>query len=176
MTPLSPTGAIFSLSCPARQGNFGRRSARPLSPLWRGGSHRLGRSGFLLLATAGDRQQERSLAAVGNSLGARGLARGRLLRRLLRVLCEAALERLHQIDDLGRLLDLARRPLQSFGLSLDQFAQRVLIAVAERLRIEGTRTALDDRLGDRHHVGVGLAIWLGAKFGRADLIGGPHGG
>src|SRR6266436_9780889 len=125
MTPFSPAGAIFSLSSPSRQGGFGgrslpaqsrtvqarRRSARPLSPLWRGGSHRLGRSGFLLLATAGHRQQERSLAAVGNSLGARGLARGRLLRRLLRVLREAALERLHQIDDLGRLLDLARRPL-----------------------------------------------------------------
>jgi hypothetical protein len=28
---------------------------------------------------------------------------------------------------------------------------------------------LDDRLGDRHHVWVGLAFWLGAEFRRAAL-------
>src|ERR1700730_2668753 len=152
------------------------RLTRPFAPPWRRGSHRLGRGRFLLLAATGDRQQERSLAAVGNSLGARRLARGRLLRRRLGILREAALQRIHQIDDLGRLGNLARCALQPFGLSLDQLAQGVLVAVAERLRFEGTRTALDDRLGDRHHVRVGLAIRFGAEFGGADFIGGPHGG
>src|SRR3984893_11970514 len=152
------------------------RLARPLSPLWRRASGGLGRGRFLLLAATCHRQQERSLAAVGNSLGARRLARGRLLRRRVGILREAALQRIHQIDDLGRLGNLARCALQPFGLSLDQLAQGVLVAVPGRLRVERARAALDDRLGDRHHVGVGLAIRLGAKFGRADLIGGPHGG
>src|ERR1700720_2312418 len=116
------------------------RLTRPFPPLWRGGSRGLGRTGFLLLAAASDRQQERSLAAVGNSLGARGLARGRLLRRRLRILRQAALQRLHQIDDLGRLGDLTRRPLQPLGLGFHQLAQCVLVAVAERLRFECART------------------------------------
>src|SRR3984893_18794743 len=73
------------------------RLTRPFPPLWRGGSRRLGRGGFLLLAAACDRQQERSLAAVGNSLGARGLARGRLLRRRLRILRQGALQGLQPV-------------------------------------------------------------------------------
>jgi hypothetical protein len=110
------------------------RLTRQFPPLWRGGSRWLGRNSLLLLAAAGDRQQERSLAAVGNSLGARRLARGRLLRRRRRILREAALRGLHQIDHLGWFGDLTRRSLQPFGLGLDQLAQCVLVTVAECLR------------------------------------------
>src|SRR5437870_10583138 len=63
------------------------RLTRPLAPSWRRGSRGLGRGGFFLLAATGDRQQERRLAAVGNSLGARGLARCGLLGRRLGILC-----------------------------------------------------------------------------------------
>src|SRR5690606_20812690 len=69
---------------------------------------------------------------------------------------QALLERIHEVDDLGVL----RWLLGDDGLALlflfDQIAQRVLIAVDEVLRFEGTCLLLDDLLGDLQHLLVRL--------------------
>ena len=83
--------------------------------------------------------------------------------------------------DRGRYVTLSDEELKEIQIEsskiidLDQFAQRILIAVAEVHRLEGTGAPLDDRLGDRHHVGIGFALQLAAKFGRADLVAGAQG-
>jgi hypothetical protein len=58
----------------------------------------------------------------------RGFAHGRLPRPGLRVLREAALQRFHQINELGWLGDRTRRCRQFRRLRLDQLAQRILMA------------------------------------------------
>jgi hypothetical protein len=84
------------------------------------------------------------LTPVCNLLRTRGFAHGRLLRLRLCVLREAALQGLHQIDDLGGSA-IARGVVTSpFVFALDQLAQCVLIALSEARRVERTRSAFDD--------------------------------
>ena len=56
------------------------------------------------------------------------------------------------------------------ALAVDQFAQGILVAVAEVARVEGRGAALDDRLGDRDHVGVGMAVSI-AELRPAHFVG-----
>ena len=68
--------------------------------------------------------------------------------------------------------DLFRLDRQAFHLCLDQLAQRFLVPVPEGGRIEAAAAALDDRPGDRHHVGVDFRVAF-FESGRSDLLGCP---
>src|SRR5215472_3792686 len=99
-----------------------------------------------LTAAAGDGQEDARLAAV-LLLGALGLggAGGLGLDALRR---EALLECRHEVDDVARLLRgrtlLAR---QALHLRLDHLLERVLVAVAEFLRLPSALEAIQDLLG-----------------------------
>src|SRR5882672_73005 len=90
---------------------------------------------FGILLAALDRQQQMPLPRIGPLL----LRRARLRRRRFGRVGEAALERLHEVDDFGRRFDLRRRDLAALRLGLDQGTQRVLIAVVEGFWIEAPR-------------------------------------
>ena len=114
-----------------------------------------------------------ALSDAGRRRPARGsVCRGFLGRRgFLLLLRQAALQRVHQVDDLGRLGDLARRDALPLGLLRHELAQSILVAVAEARRIELAGPAVDDRLGDPHHVGIDLTLGRGAELGGADFVG-----
>jgi hypothetical protein len=86
---------------------------------------------------------------------------------------QAALERVHQVDDLGRRFDLRRRQLPPLRLGLDQGAQRVLIAVVERLGIEAARALVDDHAGEADRLVADLLI-LAVGLRLAYLVGGAQ--
>ena len=119
-----------------------------LPPLWWDRDLSLQTRRISLPATSAAGQQQHPLTAVGRGLRARGPARGCLLRLRRRLPREAAFQGVHQVDDLGRIGDRTRRCRPSLRLRLDQLAPRVLIAVSEARRLERTRSAFNDRLGD----------------------------
>jgi hypothetical protein len=64
----------------------------------------------------------------------------------------------HQIDHRRWRRYLLWPDRNSFHLGLDQLSQRLLIAVAERARIEITGSLSDDRTGNCHHLGIEVAL------------------
>src|SRR5260221_14098712 len=110
------------------------------------------RRGVLLAAF--DRQQQMRLPRIGAFPPRRTRPRRRRRGRL----GEAALERVHEIDDLGRRLDFRQRYLAAFGLGLDQAAQRILIAVMEGFRIEVAGASFDDHGGERDRLVIDLLV------------------
>jgi hypothetical protein len=64
----------------------------------------------------------------------------------------------HQIDYRRRLGDRSRFDGQPPHLGLDQFPQRLLVAVLTLARVERPDPLLDYGAGDGHHLGVELAL------------------
>ena len=71
--------------------------------------------------------------------------RGRTARRTARrILARALAQRLHQVDDLGRLALLRLLDRLAILLALDQVAQRALVMVLEFVRLEVPGLTLND--------------------------------
>src|SRR6516162_535350 len=100
----------------------------------------------------------------------RRLSASALLRRSP---AQAALERRHEIEH-RRRRDLFWLDREAFHLRLDQLAQRFLVTVPESGGIEAAAAALDDRLGDRHHVEVDFRV-ASFESGRSYLLRGAQG-
>ena len=75
----------------------------------------------------------------------------------------------HRNEPRPALFDRRRR--RTLRLLLDELAQIVLEAVAQRPRIEVGRAAGDDRLGDFDHVGRDLGVRTLDEFDRRELFG-----
>ncbi len=87
------------------------------------------------LRATGNGQQQRGLPSVRGNLYALGLFL-RLCCGNAGFLCQATLQRVHEIHHLGRLGNRAWRLSHTLQLAFDQLAQGVLVAVAEVRRIK----------------------------------------